>query len=110
MTIIEQPPRAQKTLRVLLESTLEIQALGLLKLDLVGNRLVLDHSLQTITLSGVVSGSGTSEIITNIADGALTISKVSGLQEALDAKLTTETDPVFGASPAGTITAEMIEL
>ena len=41
---------------------------------------------QTITLTGVVTGSGTTSIATSIADGALTIAKVSGLQAALDSK------------------------
>jgi len=52
---------------------------------------------QTITLSGIVSGSGTTAITTSMADGALTIAKTSGLQTALDAKL-----PIFNyASGAG---------
>ena len=41
---------------------------------------------QTITLTGVVTGSGTTSIATSIADGALSIAKVSGLQAALDSK------------------------
>ena len=41
---------------------------------------------QTITLTGVVTGIGTTSITTSIADGALSISKVSGLQAALDSK------------------------
>lgn len=44
---------------------------------------------QTITLSGVVTGSGTTAITTAIADGALSIAKTSGLQTALDGKLGT---------------------
>lgn len=41
---------------------------------------------QTIALTGVVTGSGTTSIATSIADGALSIAKVSGLQAALDSK------------------------
>lgn len=41
---------------------------------------------QTITLSGVITGSGTTAITTAIADGALSIAKTSGLQTALDSK------------------------
>jgi hypothetical protein len=41
---------------------------------------------QTITISGVVSGSGTTAITTTMANGALTIAKTSGLQAALDGK------------------------
>lgn len=41
---------------------------------------------QTITLTGVVTGTGTTSISTSIADGALSIAKVSGLQTALNAK------------------------
>ena len=41
---------------------------------------------QQITLTGVVTGSGTTSIATSIADGALSIAKVSGLQAALDSK------------------------
>jgi len=41
---------------------------------------------QTITLSGVITGSGTTAITTAIADGVLTIAKTSGLQDALDTK------------------------
>lgn len=41
---------------------------------------------QTITLSGIISGSGTTTITTAIADGALSIAKTSGLQTALDGK------------------------
>ena len=43
-------------------------------------------SNQTITLTGVVTGSGSTSITTSIADGALSIAKVSGLQAALDSK------------------------
>lgn len=42
---------------------------------------------QTITLSGIVTGSGTTAITTSIADNALSIAKTSGLQTALNAKL-----------------------
>ena len=41
---------------------------------------------QPITLSGVVTGSGTTAITTAIADSALSIAKTSGLQAALDGK------------------------
>ena len=44
---------------------------------------------QTITLSGIITGSGTTAITTAIADGALSIAKTSGLQTALDGKLST---------------------
>jgi hypothetical protein len=46
---------------------------------------------QTITLSGIITGSGTTAITTAIADGALSIAKTSGLQTALDGKLTIPT-------------------
>ena len=42
---------------------------------------------QTITLTGVVTGSGATSIATSIADGALSIAKTTGLQTALDGKL-----------------------
>jgi hypothetical protein len=48
---------------------------------------------QTITLSGVVTGSGATSITTSIADGALSIAKTSGLQTALDAKMATASYP-----------------
>lgn len=48
---------------------------------------------QTITLSGVITGSGATSITTAIADNALSIAKTSGLQTALDAKV-----PLSGAS------------
>lgn len=41
---------------------------------------------QTITLTGVITGSGATSITTSIADNALTIAKTSGLQSALDSK------------------------
>lgn len=44
---------------------------------------------QTITLSGIITGSGTTAITTAIADGALSIAKTNGLQTALDGKLST---------------------
>jgi len=44
---------------------------------------------QTITLSGIVSGSGSTAITTSIADGALSIAKTNGLQSALDGKSNT---------------------
>ena len=44
---------------------------------------------QTITLTGVVTGSGTTSIATSIADGALSIAKTNGLQAALNAKANT---------------------
>lgn len=47
------------------------------------------HQNETITLSGIITGSGTSSITTSIADSALSISKTSGLQDALDSKMTT---------------------
>lgn len=43
---------------------------------------------QTITLSGIVTGSGTTGITTSIANNALSIAMTSGLQSALDAKFT----------------------
>ena len=48
---------------------------------------------QTITLSGIITGSGTTAITTAIADAALSIAKTSGLQAALDAKMTTASYP-----------------
>jgi hypothetical protein len=48
---------------------------------------------QTITLSGVITGSGTTAITTSIADGTLSIAKTSGLQTALDSKMTTTSYP-----------------
>ncbi len=42
---------------------------------------------QTITLSGIVTGSGTTAITTAIANDALTIAMTDGLQTALDAKM-----------------------
>ena len=42
---------------------------------------------QTITLSGVVTGSGTTAITTSIADGALSIAKTNGLQAELDGRV-----------------------
>jgi hypothetical protein len=44
---------------------------------------------QTITLSGIVTGSGTTAITTAIADNALSIAKTSGLQTALNSKQAT---------------------
>ena len=41
---------------------------------------------QTITLAGVVTGSGTTSITTSIANNALSIAMVNGLQAALDSK------------------------
>lgn len=52
---------------------------------------------QTITLSGIVTGSGTTSIATSIADGALSIAKTSGLQSALDAKLSLSGGTLTGA-------------
>ena len=43
-------------------------------------------SNQTITLSGVITGSGTTAITTSIADAALSIAKTNGLQTALNGK------------------------
>lgn len=54
---------------------------------------------QTITLSGIITGSGTTAITTAIADAALSIAKTSGLQAALDAKMT----KVSASSAAGTV-------
>jgi len=48
---------------------------------------------QTITLSGVITGSGTTAITTSIADATLSIAKTSGLQTALDSKMTTTSYP-----------------
>lgn len=42
---------------------------------------------QTISLTGIITGSGTTSIATAIADSALSIAKTSGLQTALDGKL-----------------------
>lgn len=51
---------------------------------------------QTITLSGVITGSGTTAITTAIADGALSIAKTSGLQTALDGKVAKSGDTMTG--------------
>jgi hypothetical protein len=48
---------------------------------------------QTITLSGIVTGSGATSITTSIADAALSIAKTNGLQAALDAKMSTASYP-----------------
>jgi hypothetical protein len=50
---------------------------------------------QTITLSGIITGSGTTAITTAMADGALSIAKTSGLQTALDGKIAL-TSPITG--------------
>lgn len=50
-------------------------------------------SNQTITLSGIITGSGTTSITTSIADEALSIAKTLGLQSALDAKMATSAYP-----------------
>ena len=55
---------------------------------------------QTITLKGVITGSGRTEITTAIKDGALTIAKTFGLQDALDAKMTTTSYPSLTAIQA----------
>lgn len=57
---------------------------------------------QTITLSGDVSGSGTTSIVVTVADDSHNhiISNVDGLQTALDGKLSTS-----GGTVAGTVTA-----
>jgi hypothetical protein len=59
---------------------------------------------QTITLSGIITGSGTTAITTAIADGALSIAKTSGLQTALDSKQATLSGTGLVLSTAGTIT------
>ena len=59
---------------------------------------------QTITLSGIVTGSGTTAITTAIADAALSIAKTSGLQTALDSKQATLSGTGLVLSTAGTIT------
>ena len=48
---------------------------------------------QTITLSGIVTGSGATAITTSIADAALSIAKTNGLQAALDARMSTALYP-----------------
>ena len=55
---------------------------------------------QTITLKGVITGSGKTSITTSIADDALTIAKTKGLQTALDAKMTTTSYPSLTAIQA----------
>ena len=52
---------------------------------------------QTITLSGIITGSGRTAITTAIADGKLSIAKTSGLQTALDAKMSTTSYPSLTA-------------
>ncbi|WP_396197388.1 beta strand repeat-containing protein [Flavobacterium sp.] len=59
---------------------------------------------QTITLSGIITGSGTTAITTSIADSALSIAKTSGLQTALDSKQATLSGTGLVLSTAGTIT------
>jgi hypothetical protein len=59
---------------------------------------------QTITLSGVITGSGATTITTAIADGTLSIAKTSGLQAALDAKQDDLSGTGIVKSTAGTIT------
>ena len=55
---------------------------------------------QTITLKGIITGSGKTSITTAIANNALTIAKTSGLQDALDAKMTTASYPSLTAIQA----------
>ena len=55
---------------------------------------------QTITLSGIITGSGRTAITTSIADDALTIAKTKGLQTALDAKMATASYPSLTAIQA----------
>ena len=55
---------------------------------------------QTITLKGVITGSGRTSITTAIADGKLSIAKTSGLQSALDAKMATASYPSLTAIQA----------
>ena len=57
---------------------------------------------QNITLTGVVTGSGTTSIATSIADGALSIAKVNGLQTALDGKQPLDADLTAIAGLTGT--------
>jgi len=64
---------------------------------------------QTITLSGVVTGSGTTAITTSIADGALSIAKTSGLQTALDGKMATASYPDLVAIEALTGTSGLLK-
>lgn len=59
---------------------------------------------QTITLTGIVTGSGTTAITTEIADAALSIAKTSGLQTALDGKQATLSGTGLVLSTAGVIT------
>jgi hypothetical protein len=59
---------------------------------------------QTITLSGIVTGSGTTAITTAIADAALSIAKTSGLQTALNSKQATLSGTGLVLSTAGVIT------
>jgi hypothetical protein len=59
---------------------------------------------QTITLTGIVTGSGTTAITTAIADAALSIAKTSGLQTALDSKQATLSGTGLVLSTAGVIT------
>ncbi len=64
---------------------------------------------QTITLSGVITGSGTTAITTSIADGTLSIAKTSGLQTALDAKMATASYPDLVAIEALTDTSGFLK-
>ena len=58
---------------------------------------------QTITLSGIITGSGTTAITTSIADATLSIAKTSGLQSALDGKQATISGTGIVKSTGGTI-------
>jgi hypothetical protein len=58
---------------------------------------------QTITLTGIVTGSGTTAITTAIADASLSIAKTSGLQTALDSKQATLSGTGLVLSTAGVI-------
>lgn len=86
-------------------SLVRVNTLGVIAYDdntyLTGN--------QTITLSGIVMGSGTTSITTAIADGALSIAKTNGLQSALDAKMATASYPDLVAIEALTGTSGFLK-
>lgn len=70
-------------------SLVRVNTLGVIAYD--DSTYLTDN--QTITLSGIITGSGKTAITTSIADNALSIAKTSGLQSALNAKMATASYP-----------------
>lgn len=56
---------------------------------------------QSITISGIVNGVGTTAITTTMNDGALSIAKTSGLQDALDRKVSAGSMSDVGVGSSG---------